>query len=67
MLCLTIYDNDEPIYIQVPGHRLIIIRSLRGEARLGFEAPSEILIDRESVYLSRLRQRGEFPKGKPCE
>ncbi len=63
MLCLTICDNDDPIIIQVPGYLPIVIRSLLGEARLGFEAPSEIRIDRESVYLSR--QRGEKGRLKP--
>jgi len=60
MLCLS-RKRDEAIIITVGNERIrVLVTELRGDkCRLGVEASSAVVIDREEVDRAKQRERGQ--------
>lgn len=53
---------DQRVVISVPGRepiRVMIVDVRHRQARLGFEADDDIVIDREEIYLAKKEQERE--------
>lgn len=60
MLVLTLTDHGEPAIITLPDGRTITVSVQRGNGRvrIGFVAPPDIKIDRESIRDAKLNSGG---------
>jgi carbon storage regulator CsrA len=62
MLVLSANLGDS-IYIDNGRIVMTVVKAGRGQIRLMFEAPKDVVIDRKSVHLDKLRERCEQKAG----
>jgi carbon storage regulator CsrA len=55
MLVLTLHHNEE-VYIDGGRIRVALLEVRAGQARLGFEAPKDMRIDRKKIHDIRARE-----------